>query len=187
ALSVALLIGAGLLIRSFWRLQQVNPGFAVDRVLTMRVNLPRPAYDTVRSRAFYERLLPAVAALPGVQSTASSSDVPLSGGNTSSELQIPGKTMPPGVQASADWRLASPGYFRTMGIPLRGRDFSAADSLTDDKGRPRAPVTIISEATASRYWPGEDVIGKTIVISSFSDEPYTIIGVAGDVRSFGLE
>lgn len=187
ALSVALLIGAGLLMRSFWRLQQVNPGFNLDRLVTMNVNLPRPAYDAVKSRAFYERLLPAVAALPGVRSAATSSDVPLSGGNTSSELTVPGKTMPPGVQASADWRIVSDRYFTTLGIPLRGRDFNAMDALTDEKGRPLNAVTIISEETARRYWPGEDPVGKTIVIHSFTDTPYTIIGVAGDVRSFGLD
>ena len=186
ALSVALLIGAGLLIRSFSQLQRVQPGFQLDRVATMRVNLPRPAYDgAAKSRAFYERLVPAVAALPGVRSVATSSAVPLSGGNTSTELHIPGRTVPADVPLSADWRLVGPGYFHTMNIPLRGRDFDNRDVPVGDT--PNAPVTIISESMARRYWPGEDPIGKTVIISSFGRAPQTIIGVAGDVRSFGLE
>ena len=186
ALSVALLIGAGLLIRSFSLLQKVQPGFQVDRVATMRVNLPRPTYtEGAKSRAFFERLLPTLAALPGVQSVATSSAVPLSGGNTSTELRIPGRTLPPDVPASADWRLVSPGYFRSMHIPFRGRDFDNRDVPSGDS--PVAPVTIISESMARRYWPGEDPIGKTVVITSFGRDPQTIIGVAGDVRSFGLE
>ena len=188
ALSVALLIGAGLLIRSFWRVQQVQPGFDTHTVATMRVSLPRTSYDTAaKARQFHERLLAAVAALPGVAAVASSSGVPLSPGNTSTEVTIPGKTLPVDAQPSADWRLVSPGYFRTLGIPLRGRDFSEDDAAIDDKGRPIRAVTIISEEMARRYWPGEDVLGKTVVLHSFGSSPQTIIGVAGDVRSFGLD
>ena len=187
ALSVSLLIGAGLLIRSFWQLQQVQPGFAVDNVLTMRVTLPRGAYDSARSRQFYERLLPALTAMPGVQSVATSSGVPLTPGSTSTEVTIPGKTLPPGTQASADWRLVSAGFFHALGIPLRGRDFTAADMSVDREGNPLQAVTIISEEMARRYWPGEDVIGKTVLLHSLGRAPQTIIGVAGDVRSFGLD
>ena len=88
---------------------------------------------------------------------------------------------PDGSAPSAAWRIVSAGYFRTLGIPLRGRDFDERD--TGDA----PPVTIISEEAARRYWPGEDPIGKRLVISSFQKESVTIIGVAGDVRSFGLE
>jgi putative ABC transport system permease protein len=186
ALSVSLLIGAGLLVRSFRQLQQVDPGFQLDHLATMRVNLPRPKYDTGdKSRAFYERLLPAIAALPGVQSVGTSSGVPLSGGNTGTELTIPGKTFAAGVPNTADWRLVSPHYFKSMNIPLRGRDFDNRDIGTPDK--PAQLVTIISESMARRYWPGEDPIGRTVIIHSFAPAPHTIIGVAGDVRSFGLD
>ena len=186
ALSVSLLIGAGLLVRSFRQLQQVDPGFQLDHLATMRVNLPRPKYDTDdKSRAFYERLLPAIAALPGVQSVGTSSGVPLSGGNTGTELTIPGKTIAAGVPSTADWRLVSPQYFKSMNIPLRGRDFDNRDIGTPDK--PAQLVTIISESMARRYWPGEDPIGRTVIIHSFARAPHTIIGVAGDVRSFGLD
>ncbi|HJR61894.1 MAG TPA: ABC transporter permease [Vicinamibacterales bacterium] len=186
ALSVALLIGAGLLLRSFARLQQVEPGFEIDRLVTMRVNLPRTAYPAAAdARAFYERLLSLVGALPGVRAAATSSGVPLTSGNTMSELRIPGQTTTPGVPVSADWRLVSPGYFASMNIPLRGRDFDQRD-VPKPGGRAML-VTIVSETMARRFWPGEDPIGKTVVISSFDRDPHTIIGVAGDVRSFGLD
>ena len=183
ALSVALLIGAGLLIRSFWRLQNVSPGFATDGLLTMRINLPGSRYPTGPDGwAFYERLLASVRALPGVQSAATTSLVPLGGGNTSSEIKIPGKVVASGTQLpGADWRLASPGYFRTMGIPLRGRDF------TDGDARDSLPVAIISEQAARIYYPDEDALGRTIQISSFSSNPITIIGIASDIRSLGLD
>ena len=188
ALSVALRIGAGLLIRSFARVQRVDPGFDTTQLITMRISLPRPAYGTsARSRAFYEQLLGSVAALPGVTSVATTSGIPLGVGNTSGEVTIPGKVLPPGVQASADWRLVSPGYFRALGISLRGRDFNDADSAIDAQGAPVRRVTIISEDMARRYWPGEDPIGKTVILHSFGKTPQTIIGVAGDVRSFGLD
>lgn len=186
ALSVSLLIGAGLLVRSFYRLQQVDPGFQFDHLSTMRVNLPRTTYDTgEKSRAFYSRLIPEIAAGPGVQSVATSSGVPLAGGNTGTELDIPGRPIAPGVPSTADWRLVSPGYFKTMNIALRGRDFDDRDVSLPNK--PAPPVTIISEATARRYWPGEDPIGRTVILHSFGKMPHTIIGVAADVRSFGLD
>ena len=185
ALSVSLLIGAGLLIRSFWRVQQVDPGFRTDRMVTMRMTLPRTPYDTNdKSRQFYDRLLPAVSALAGVEAAATSSGVPLTSGNTSTALTIPGRSLPAGEEASASWRLISPGHFRALGIPLRGRDFEPGDSPA---GRDPRPVTIISEEMARRYWPGEDALGKTVLVDSISEMPQTIIGIAGNVRSFGLD
>jgi putative ABC transport system permease protein len=186
ALSVALLIGAGLLVRSFRELQHVDPGFQLDRVATMRMILPPTNYDTaMKSRSFYQRLLPQLAALPGLQSVATSSGVPLSGGNTGTELDIPGRPIARGVPSTADWRLVSPGYFKTMNIPLRGRDFDDRDVGSREK--PAALVTIISESMARRYWPNEDPIGRPVILHSFGEKPHTIIGVAGDVRSFGLD
>jgi putative ABC transport system permease protein len=186
ALSVSLLIGAGLLVRSFLQVQRVNPGFALDHLATMRVILPGSTFNTdAKQRAFYDRLLPAVAALPGVQSVATSSGVPLSGGNTGTELDIPGRPIARGVPSTADWRLVSPGYFKAMNIPLRGRDFDDRDVGTPEQ--PAALVTIVSESMARRYWPGEDPIGRPVILHSFGKKPHIIIGVAGDVRSFGLD
>ena len=186
ALSVALLIGAGLLIRSFARLQNVQPGFDVERLLTMRVNLPRTTYRTgPEMRTFYQRLLPELATAPGVRAVATSSGVPLGPGGASTELSIPGYTPSAGVPVSANWYLVSPGYFAAMNIPLRGRDFDDRDVPKPDGSA--LPVTIISETMARRYWPGVDPIGKTVAISSFGGQTCTIIGVAGDVRNFGLD
>ena len=144
AISVALLIGAGLLIRSLWRLQQVNPGFRHENVVTARIHLPSTRYQGGEAAwSFYERLLERIQALPGVQSAATSSGVPLSEGNTSSEIQIPGAPVREGgASLGADWRLVSPGYFKTMGIPLKGRDFDGHDVQGSE------PVTIISEEAA---------------------------------------
>jgi putative ABC transport system permease protein len=180
ALSVTLLIGAGLLIRSFWYLQRVNPGFNTERLLTMRVNLPGLDYRTGDlKRAFYERLLADVRVLPGVQAAATSSIVPLGGGNTSTEVRLVGA--PPDTKVpGADWRLVSPGYFSALGVPLRGRDF--VDSDTD-----KQPVIILSEAAARTYFKGEDALGKRIIMRSFGEDPATVIGVAGDVRNVVLD
>jgi putative ABC transport system permease protein len=183
ALSVALLIGAGLLLRSFWRLQDVKPGFEPERLLTVRVNLPRSRYrDNQAAWTFYSRLMQEIRGLPGAQDVGITSLMPMGGGNTSTEAQIPGRSAAPdGSQPSASWRIISPGYHRTLGIPLRGRDFDERDTASGP------PVTIISEEMARRHWPGEDPIGKRVVIGSFGGRERTIIGVAGDVRSFGLD
>jgi putative ABC transport system permease protein len=105
----------------------------------------------------------------------------LTSGNTATELQVDGVQPPAGVQPSADWRVVTPGYFETMGISLRGRDFTEAD------GPEGPPTIIISEALARLYWPNEDPLGKTITPRSLGNRTRTIIGVAGDVRSFGLD
>ncbi|MEK6406541.1 MAG: ABC transporter permease [Acidobacteriota bacterium] len=182
-LSVALLVSAGLLLRSFWRLQDVNPGFKTDHLLTMRINLPRTRYqDNARAWGFYKRLVEETGAVPGIQSVGVTSGVPMGGGNTATQIQIEGKPpAPDGSKPSADWRIVSTGYFATMGIPLRGREFDERD--TEDS----QPVTIISDEMARRYWPDEDAIGKLVVLFSFSNKPCTIVGVAGDVRSLALD
>jgi putative ABC transport system permease protein len=182
ALSVALLIGAGLLLRSFAKLQDVELGFKPENLLTLRINLPRNRYSgDQESWAFYTRLLSETKALPGVQDAALTSSVPLSGlGNTGGEVQIPGRAAAPdGSQPSAAWRVVSPGYLRMLGIPLRGRDFDERDTAQSQS------VTIISEEMARRYWPGEDPLGKPVTLRSLGNKTYTIIGVAGDVRSLG--
>ena len=181
ALSVALLIGAGLLLRSFGRLQDVKPGFEATRLMTMRLNLPGTSYPTGdHSIAFYTRLLDDIRSQPGLVAAATTSAAPLSGNNTSTSVVLLHRQPAAGEQLSADWRLVSPGYFAAMGIPLRGRDFAAS-------GRLDTPVTIISETMARRFWPNEDPLGRTVVLRSFGEKPQTIIGIAGDVRSAGLE
>ena len=181
ALSVALLIGAGLLLRSFGLLQEVKPGFDGARLMTLRVSLPGVSYPTGDHRmAFYRRLLDDVRSQPGLITAATTSAAPLSGDNTSTSVVLLHRQAAPGEQLATDWRLVSPGYFAAMGIPLRGRDFALSDRVDN-------PVTIISETMARRFWPNEDPLGRTVVLRSFGEEPQTIIGIAGDVRSAGLE
>ncbi len=180
ALSVALLIGAGLLIRSFERLQQVSPGFSTSGLMTARVGLPVTAYPTPLSRrAFFERLMTDLRGRPGIEAAAIASGPPLSGDFTAGDVKLPAQSNE--EAASSAWRLAGPGYFAALGIPLRGREFTMQDSADSP------PVAIISAAIARQYFPNEDPIGKSLVMRSFQEEPHTIVGVAGDVKTFGLE
>jgi putative ABC transport system permease protein len=183
ALSVMLLVAAGMLLRSFMQVQKVDPGFDIDRLLTMQVNLLLDRYDTpVKAWSFYARLLHDLAALPGVEASAMSSGVPLSVGNTATGVAVPGREVAPGeAEGTADWRIISPDYFRTLGIALRGREFTAADTSDGP------PVTIVSQSLADRYWPGEDAVGKTLIVTSAGGAPMRVVGIAGDVRSFGLD
>jgi len=181
-LSVALLISAGLLLRSFWRLQDVDPGFKSDRLLTMRINLPRNRYpQNPQAWGFYKRFMEEASALPGVEAVAVTSGLPVSGGGTAGEVRIEGKPGADGTPLSADWRIVSPGYFQTMGIPLRGREFEERDKNDSQ------PVTIISEEMAQRYWPGEDPIGKSVTLVSFGRTAFTVVGVVGNIKTISLE
>jgi putative ABC transport system permease protein len=180
ALSVALLIGAGLLIRSFARLQQVSPGFNPSGLMTARVGLPNTSYPGGPPKlAFFERLLTDLRGRPGIEAAAIASGPPLSGDFTGGDVKLPSQTNE--EAGSAFWRIAGPGYFAAMGIPVRGREFMPQD------GADAPPVAIISAALAERYFPNQDPIGRTLVMRSFREDPHTIVGVAGDVKTFGLE
>ena len=180
ALSVALLIGAGLLIRSFARLQQVTPGFNTSGLMTARVGLPNTSYPGgPPKRAFFERFLNDLRGRPGIEAAAIVSGPPLSGDFTGGDVKLP--TQSNEEAGSAAWRLAGPGYFAAMGIPLRGREFTPQD-VTD-----APPVAIISASLAEKYFPNQDPIGRGLVMRSFTEQPHTIIGVVGDVKTFGLE
>ena len=184
SLSVALLIGAGLLVRSLVTLQRVDAGFAVDAVMTGRVMLASAtAFDTPEKRGdFWRRVVAEVATLPGITHVSTGSGIPFAeGGTPNTEIAVPGAPPIPGVQLSANWRVVTPGYFATMGIPLRGRDFMEAD------GPDAPPVIVISEALARLYWPNDDPLGKTIVVRSLGNRARTVIGIAGDVRRLGLD
>jgi putative ABC transport system permease protein len=177
ALSVALLIAAGLLVRSMWVLQRVNPGFDPAGLLTMQVTLRAP--DDVRA-AFYHSTLERIGALPGVVSAATASMVPMGGGNTSISIVIEGGPVEAaGIRPSADWRTIGAEYFKTLGVALRGRDFTDRDA--------ESPVAIISEEMARRYWPGVDPIGRRFFWGSANGPRLTVVGVAGDVRNLSLE
>jgi predicted permease len=181
SLSLVLLIAAGLLLTSFARLQRVDPGFQSDGVFSAQVVLSPQRYDRERLVAFYEQFYQRLAALPGSPSVALTDRVPLTGGTTPAPVAVVGRALPPlSERPHANRHLVSPGYFRTLGIPLRaGRDFDERDSS-------RVPhVVIVNETFARRHFPGEDPIGRTL-ITGMGQLPSRIVGVVADVRSTNL-
>ena len=182
ALSLVLLIGAGLLIRSFVRLQNVDPGFNANGVLTMQIAANDPKYhkDDKAAASLYRAIDDAVAHLPGVQSEGVVSVLPLTGSVGWGAINVEGYTPPPGQELQADLRTASADYFRAMQIPLiKGRFFSEHDNAE----APR--VVIIDDKFASRFWPNGDAVGKHLWFDP--KRPYEIVGVVGTVRQYGLE
>lgn len=184
ALSLALLAGSGLLIRSFLRLQEVDAGFRADGVLTMRISLPQQQYPKPeQTRAFYRTLLDRVRQLPGVDAAGAVTGLPLSGtgwsGTTIIDTQaVPEKDRTP----EADQRPVTPGYFEAMGIPLlRGRYFDQRDIET------AAPVAIVDETLARTYWPHEEAIGRRIKQSDDNAPWRVVVGVVRHVRYRTLE
>jgi putative ABC transport system permease protein len=182
ALTVLLLVGAGLLIKSFWRLLQVNPGFNPENVMTIEVSLTGPDYqDAHRTAAFYQQSLDKIRSIPGVQSAGAVSNVPLGKWDPDGTFYIAGKT----DSAYGGFRIASPDYFRTMSIPLiAGRSFTTQDSAES------LPVTVIAQGLADKYWPGENPIGKQIRFSGMDDKGnvwLTIVGIAGNIKHNGLD
>ena len=187
ALAFVLLIGAGLLIRSFWRLLQVNPGFDSSNILTMQISLPSSKYmEALPAINFYDQLLKRVSALPGVESAGAISYAPFSGDNSRSSFDLEKHPSAKGQEPAAEIGCVTPGYFHTMHIPiLRGRAFDDHDRKST-KG-----VLVINNAMARRFWPNEDPIGQRIQIgvSYFEDEPkfWEIIGIVGDTKQFSLD
>ena len=183
-LSLMLLIGAGLLIRSLVRLQSVPPGFTTDHVLTMEVAAAGKKYQDDKDHKpiinFYKEVESRVAHLPGVVAEGLVSALPLTGEAGWGGINVEGYTPPPGQELQADQRIASTDYFRTMQIPLRkGRFFTEDD--TEDKPQ----VVIIDEKFAQRFWPDSDPIGKHLWFNP--KKPITIVGVVGLVKQYGLE
>jgi putative ABC transport system permease protein len=185
ALAVVLLVGAGLLLRSFARLSSIDPGFATANRLTFRVELPRGRYgNPAKWSPFMDALTARLEALPGVIAAGGTSWLPLADSGGSNGLYVEGRPLPqPGESTFATYRLATPGYFRAMGITIvRGRAFNS----TDTGESPR--VGIVNETLAARTWPNEDPVGKRV---SFSRNPterdwITVIGVARDARITSL-
>jgi putative ABC transport system permease protein len=184
ALSLVLLIGAGLMIRSFQQLHGVNPGFESHGVLTMtaavsRAKFPLPAQQI----SFFEQVLQRVRTLPGVQSAGVIDDIPLNGNGSHQPIAIEGRpVVAMSEQPEVDVRLISSGYMSAMRIPIvRGRDF--AD--TDVAGRPAA--ILISASMAQHFWPGEDPIGKRLTLTFLPDAVREVVGVVGDVKVDGLD
>jgi putative ABC transport system permease protein len=181
ALSLVLLVGAGLMIKSFLRLQRVNIGLNAKNVLTAGVNLPEKKYPELEQRAaFFKQLVERVRSLPGVQAASATATLPLNGGTWGRSLTVEGyPVLSVGQAPIIQHTVVTPGYFRTMGIALlSGRDFNDADA----KGAP--DVTIIDERLAREYWPNESPIGKRVRFGPPEDnEPWhTVVGVVGTVR-----
>ena len=186
AIALVLLTGAGLLVKSFLRLQRIDPGVSIDRVLTLKLRIPDARYAQNESQVrFYDEVLRRIQALPGVVSAGVTSDLPLGGSDSFLGFGIEGRPQEKlGQGPEGGWHQVSPDYFRTMGIRLqRGRLFDARDL------RQAPGVAVVSETLAKRYWPGEDPIGRRITFGTDEKgEPYwtTIVGIVADVRQKGL-
>jgi len=179
ALALVLLVGAGLTIKSFVRLLHVPAGFDTDRVFTLSATLPQLRYPTATDRAdFWQRALAEVKRIPGVEAVGAASRLPLSGGNSTRGITIDGRALTP--PATADYRTASPEYFRALGIPLiSGRTFR------EDDAESRPLVAIVSQVMARRFWQREDPIGRRVSIDG--EHQLTIVGVVGDVHHASLD
>jgi putative ABC transport system permease protein len=190
ALAMILLVGAGLLLKSFARLERVPLGFEADHLLTLRVVPPTPKYDDPNHAvALYQRLQAAVAAAPGVEAVALSNHVPLTGASMPTRVAVEGRSDPE-TELVTLFRTISPGYFGTMRIPLlKGRSLTAAD-LAGSSG-----AVVVNQAFVRRYWPGRNPIGRRVTVFK-SVQPRAdfgqpldgiVVGLVGDVRHFGQE
>jgi predicted permease len=176
ALSLVLLIGAGLMTRSFSNLLRVDPGFSTERLLVF--DLGPGGSEEARQISFYQQVTQRLESLGGVESVGAISRLPLSGGNSARSFRVPGRE----TEYNADVRVSSADYFRTMGIPLRrGRHFTAHDAQGG------VPVVIVNEALAEMAFPGEDPIGRHLSNYGPKDETLQIIGVVGNVRHHSLD
>ena len=181
ALSVVLLIGAGLLMRSFVNIQRVDPGFDARGVLTMRLTLPRDRYPGEAGNAFFDNLIERITALPHVRSASAASQFPpIATFQTEFALERPPVEIP-GIP-TALITVATPGHFETLRVPMRrGRTFSAADTLT------APPVAIVNQAFVDRYLPGRDALGERVILGDPKSKGprTTIVGVVADFRTGG--
>lgn len=184
ALSLLLLIGAGLMIRSFETLRSVNPGFDPHGVLTMSAAVSRTKFSTATQQiSFFDRTLNGIRALPGVTAAGVIDDIPLGGGGSHQPIAVEGRpVVPMSEQPEVDVRIISAGYLNALRVPvLRGRDFDNSDV----SGRPS--TILISASLAKQFWPGEDPIGKHITLTFFPGVVREIVGVVGDVKGDGLD
>src|SRR5262245_49503959 len=185
ALSLVLLIGAGLMMRSFMRLQHTDSGFNPENLLTLSLNAPVVKYDAMEKfYAFYKELLERIRAMPGVDAAGAASNLPLRGGSWEDSLTVEGyPALSVGQAPTINFNVITPNYFRAMGIPLLiGREFNDADTGDSMK------VTIIDERLAREYWPNESPIGKRVRFGppDNNESWCTIVGVVGAVKNESL-
>jgi putative ABC transport system permease protein len=202
ATTLVLLVGAGLMIRSFYRLQKVNPGFSYDHLTSFTIALPQKKYaESEQREQFYNRLLENLRGLPGVEATAAASGLPLGNNGWQTSFVIDGRPRPPREQTPLmEACLVTPDYFKAMNIPVKsGRVFDSHDdrswlagkdlSKLDDDEKFIAPLNsiVIDEEFARRHWPGEEAVGKRIAMGSEKDPRFlTVLGVVGRVKMEGL-
>ena len=180
ALSLVLLIAAGLLLTSFARLQRVEPGFDPEGVFNAQLVFPPQRYAGPALVSIYERLYERLSAMPGIKSVALTDRVPLTGGTTPAPVAVVERPVPLGDRPFANRHLISPGYFATLGIPIRkGRDFDTRDSATVPH------VVIINEAFAKQFFPAEEPLGRTL-ITGMGQRESRVVGVVADVRGQNL-
>jgi putative ABC transport system permease protein len=179
ALSVVLVIGSGLLVRSFWEMRHVELGFDPANVLTLHLTLPTGEYsETAKVVGFYEQLRERVEALPGVRSAGAAALLPLDQATGDWGIDIEGRVRGPEERFHGYLQIVTPGYFETMAIPiLSGRSAASTDGMEG------MPAVIINERMASRYWPGQSALGQRLRIRTQDDGPwFTVVGIAGDIR-----
>jgi putative ABC transport system permease protein len=184
ALSLILLVGAGLMIRSFAKLNQVDPGFKLAQVMTLGVAILRAKYPEDQHVAqVYSQILERAANTPGVLSAGAISDLPLMGSNTSDSFIIEGRPpIPKEAEPSTEYHVVTPRYFESMGIPLlSGRDVADTDT------RQSPNVVVINDAFARRHFAGENPLGHRLRLQGQERDPLLIVGVAGNVRQLGLD
>lgn len=185
ALSLVLLVGAGLLIQSFNRTMSVDPGFSPDHVLTFRIAVPNGLLDDEKLGGFYDQLLPQLKSLPGVQSSTAAFPLPLTQGDINISFTISGHPNPPGEEPSSRVSVIAPNYFQTLHIPLRsGRLFLTTEEATNGR-----PVVIINEAFAKRFFPGQNAVGQKMTSGlGIGENPpeREIVGIVGNVKRASL-
>jgi len=181
ALSLLLLIGAGLLLQSFRRLLSVDPGFDAHNVLSMNVSLPTVKYSTAQQQVtFFDEILRRVSALPGVRNAAISAALPLSWKRITPMLPEGQPDVPLSQRPFLDVEAISPQWLQTMRVPLRsGREFTASDNMQSHK------VVIVNETFAHRFWPNQNPLGKHVLVGRLT-EPQEVIGVSADIKNKGL-
>ncbi|HLK65325.1 MAG TPA: ABC transporter permease [Bryobacteraceae bacterium] len=183
AVALLLMVGAALLIRSFQRLLEIDPGFRPQNLISISTQLPPGANTPQQRTAMLRDMRAALNQVPGVQSVSAVSRLPLLGSNLGSWLFVEGKYLPGEPGYDVEYRVAAPDYFPTMGIPLRaGRLFDEHDDANPGAG------ILINESAARKFWPGESAVGKRVKLGNPDRTPWiTVIGVVGDVRHFGLD
>ncbi len=190
ALALMLVIAAGLLVKSFWALSHVDPGFDTHRLVAIDFSPPGPRYaQPAQAGAFYRSVLAAVQAIPGVEAAALTNHMPLNGAALTTSVTIPGRTADASHDPQVLFRTLSPEYIGTLGIPLRrGRNFTSAD-LTE------GTAVLVNETFAKTFWPGEDPIGRPVMLRKSAQGypdygeplPGLVVGVIGDVHHFGVQ